>query len=230
MAPTAYTAFVNLSSEDVRASNGGCLRVAGSTVALVILAPAAAVVRSWQRWRRGDEARVDWHVTRADGTPAGLARVDLSVDVPDSEHAAWRRRLTDIVVRIAETLRRDDDVYHILVRDPAEAECTAVPVGPQVQALGERFALVMGHRPLEARTAVWLTLPRSRPLASVVDPFGYDPERTGEPEGLVASAGPRWAAASTWIRRGASVRSRVLLFVPTEAVGAVERVLSLLRR
>jgi hypothetical protein len=208
----------------------GCFRVALSGVVLVLLAPVVATLRGWQRWRRGRAPKVGWERSRLESPAGELARLDLVVDVPAAEETAWRRRVVDTVVRLAEALRRDDDVYHLLYREPAEPETVAVPVGPRVQELGERMALVLGRRSLERRTAVWLTLSGERSLGAVMDPFAYDPEASGEPERLIVSTQPRWAAASSWARSPAAVRTRVLLYVPASSATVAEELLGRLRR
>ncbi len=91
-----------------------------------------------------------------------LARIDTTADVPSAAVEAFRRRLTETVVRVAEALRRPDDVYHLLARDPSAEETDVLPVGPQIQELAERLHLVLGRPPMAGRTAVWMALPRFR--------------------------------------------------------------------
>ncbi len=225
MAPTPYTTAVTFEP-----SRPGCVGVALSGVTLVLLAPVVAMIRGWKRWRRGRAPRVGWERSRLDSPAGELAVFDLVVDVPAADETGWRRRIVDTVVRLAEALRRDDDVYHVLFREPAEPETVAVPVGPRVQELGERVALVLGRRSLERRTVVWLTLPRERALGEVMDPFAYDPEAAGEPQRTIVSIQPRWAAASSWARSPAAVRTRILLHVPVSSATAAEEVLGRLRR
>jgi hypothetical protein len=79
---------------------------------------------------------------------------------------------------------------------------------------------------MAGRTAVWLTLPRSRRVVDVVDPFGYDPEAAGEPERLLAGSGMRWGMATGFAPRGPSVVFRVVLYVPTDAAETIEGLLA----
>jgi hypothetical protein len=155
-----------------------------------------------------------------------MTRVDLSIDVPQPSVDGFRTRLTDALVRVAETQRREDDVYHLIYREAALDEATVLPVGPLLQELGERVHLALGQTTLAGRTAVWLTLGRGERLVDVVDPFGYDPETPGEPEGLLRRSGMRWAMATAFALAGPSTVFRVALFVPDESVPSIGAVLS----
>lgn len=204
----------------------GCLTAGMGVTVLAILSPIVVAVRGWRAWRRGSDIRstleTDWSVT-TEG--ARLRRLDLSVDVPIPAEPSFRRRLTDSVVRIAEEIRRPDDVYHLVYRLPWNEEPSAIPVGPQVQELGERFSLVQAQGAMAGRTAVWLALGRDRALSEVVDPIAYDPEVDGEPEGLMAHPDNRWSMATAWVRTGSSLVTRVVVIVPAEAATRVEAVL-----
>jgi hypothetical protein len=155
--------------------------------------------------------------------------IDLTIDLPQRREGEIAARLTDFVVRVAEALRRPDDVYHLLRREPAGAGPVAVPVGPLVQELGERFSLVLARSSLSFRTALWLVLPAGRALGEVVDAFAYDPEAAGEPEALLSRAGMRWAAASSFGRVGVSTVFRALLWVPESSAPALDALLLGLR-
>ncbi|HOC41620.1 MAG TPA: hypothetical protein PKJ99_01275 [Thermoanaerobaculales bacterium] len=201
----------------------GCLRSAAGLAGLVVLAPLALAVRGIRKWRRGSELRVERGrapFAMVAGPP--LARIDTTADVPTAAVMDFRRRLTETVARVAEALRRPDDVYHLMYRDRAADETVVLPVGPLVQELAERLHLVLGSAPMAGRTAVWLTLPRSRRVVDFVDPFGYDPEAAGEPERLLAASGMRWGMASAFAPRGPSLAFRLVLYVPTDAAPAVE--------
>ena len=205
---------------------GGCLRSAAGLVGLVVLAPLALAVRGFRKSRRGSAVRVER--TRAPfpaGADGPLARIDTTADVPCAAVAAFRRRLTEAVTRVAETLRRPDDVYHLLLREPGVDETTVLPVGPLIQELGERLHLVLARGPMAGRTAVWMALERSRRVVDIVDPFGYDPEAAGEPERLLARSGMRWGMATGFAARGPSVLFRVVLYVPAESAPTVEALL-----
>ncbi len=179
--------------------------------ALVVLAPAAAAVRAVRRARRGDRVRLSWREEPASGA---LARLAVELDVPTGREPRARRALTDAVVRIAEALRRPDDVYHLLWRERHEHETTLLPIGPQVQDLGERFHLALSHHAWAGRTLVWLTLARSTPLASAVPAADWNPEAPGEPAGLLAAVPARWAAALEFRSDGASTLHRLDLHLP----------------
>ena len=207
-------------------TTAGCLRSAIGLVGLVALAPFAIAVRGLRAWRRGPGLRLErtrGDLAVGDGPP--LARVDTTADVPSAAVEAFRRRLTETVVRVAEVLRRPDDVYHLLARDPSAEETDVLPVGPQIQELAERLHLVLGRPPMAGRTAVWMALPRSRRVAEFVDPFDYDPEAAGEPERLLAGSGMRWGMATGFAPSGPSVVFRIVLYVPSESAPAVEAVL-----
>jgi hypothetical protein len=148
-------------------------------------------------------------------------RIDAVLDVPLTRERGFRRRTTDAVIRVAEDLRRPDDVYTMIYRLPSDEEAVALPVGPQLQELGERFYLALNQGSLAGRTVVWLTLGRSTALAEVVDPFTCDPEGDGEPEGLLGTAVARWSMASEWARVGPSLVIRLILVVPGSAAPTV---------
>jgi hypothetical protein len=159
---------------------------------------------------------------------ADLRCIDLSFDVPLPAEPGFRRRLTDSVVRVAEGLRNSDDVYHLVYRLPWDEEPVAVPVGPKLQELGERFALVQSQGAMAGLTAVWLTLGRDRALSEVVDPVAYDPAADGEPEGLLMHPALRWSMATEWARVGPSLIFRLILVVPKHRVDHVQIVLEAL--
>ena len=87
------------------------------------------------------------------------------MDVPLQDESSFRRRVTDAVVRIAEALRQPDDVYNLVYRMPLDEEAVVLPVGPQLQELGERFFLTLNQGVVAGRTMVWLTLGRDTALA-----------------------------------------------------------------
>ena len=197
---------------------------------LLLISPFALVVKRLQRWRRGDALRSTLEV-RDFAAVSGVERrcVDLTLDVPESIEPGVRRRVTDAVVRIAESLRRLDDVYNVLYSPPGDPEPVVLPVGPQLQELGERFFLTLTQGSLAGRTAVWLTLGRDVALSDVVDPMTCDPEAVGEPEGLLAAAEARWGMASEWVKVGPSLVIRLMIVVPAEASAEVEAALQSLR-
>ncbi len=200
----------------------GCLASVVAVAGVVVLAPMAAMVRAIRSWRRGGGIRIRReHTPFADAT----VRIDLDLDVPPEMKESCGRSLTDAVVRIAEALRRPDDVYHLIYREHAADESTVLPVGPLLQELGERFHLVLFQEALASRTCVWLTLARDKPVVQMLDPFEYDPEGSGEPEALLARSGMRWGMASTVAADGASVLFRLALFVPEQAVGRIDALL-----
>ncbi|MCK5377701.1 MAG: hypothetical protein KAJ97_11480 [Acidobacteria bacterium] len=208
----------------------GCLATAAGLVALIVVAPPALVVRWWRARQRGSDVRSTLEEQPFPAAGGEVLRLfDLALDVPPPAEAGFRHRLTDVVVRVAEALRRPDDVYHLAYRLPWDSEPVVVPVGPQLQELGERFSMVLSQGPLAGRTVVWLTLGRGRPLAEVVDPVLYDPEAEGEPEALVARSGARWAMATEWARVGPSLVIRLILYVPDDAEGTVTTLLDGLR-
>ncbi len=204
----------------------GCLATGTGAVVLAVLAPFVVAVRGLKKWRRGSEIRLKTGIESfSNSAGAGLRCIDLIFDVPLPAEPGFRRRLTDSVVRVAEGLRNSDDVYHLVYRLPRDEEPVAVPVGPKLQELGERFALVQSQGAMAGRTAVWLTLGRDRALAEVVDPVAYDPEVDGEPRLLLMHPALRWSMATEWARVGPSLIFRLILVAP---VHEAERVITLL--
>ena len=203
----------------------GCVAASAGFLALIVISPFALVIQSWRAWRRGGEVRSTLE-TRGFMSAAGpRCRIDLALDVPAPAEPGFRRRLTDAVVRVAETLRRPDDVYNVVYRHPADPEPVVLPVGPQLQELGERFSLVLSQGALSGRTVVWLTLARDRALSEVVDPSTSDPEAEGEPDALLAAPDARWSMATEWARVGASLVIRLILVVPADAESRVKTLL-----
>jgi hypothetical protein len=206
----------------------GCVTAVLGGAALVLLAPAAAAARSFQRLRRGSLPRIDWHVESMRDS-AGPAVVDVHLDLPRGREAEARRVLTDALVRVAESLRQVDDVYHLVYREAGEQDTVLVPVGPQIQDLAERVHLALSHVAWAGRTLVWLVLPRSRPLGEVVTELGWDPEAEGEPEALIRREAPRWAFALAFFSGAVATEIRLRLFLPVSAVAVVERRLGRVR-
>jgi hypothetical protein len=202
----------------------GCLAMGAGVLALIVISPFALVIRSWRAWRRGGEMRSTLE-SRPFASAGERCRIDLKLDVPAAAEPGFRRRLTDTIVRVAETLRRPDDVYNVVYRHPADPEPVVLPVGPQLQELGERFSLVLSQGALSGRTVVWLTLARDRALSDVLDPVACDPEAKGEPEALLATADARWSMATEWARIGPSLVIRLILIVPADAESRVKTLL-----
>ena len=208
----------------------GCLATGAGAAALAALAPFVLAVQGWKKWRRGPEVRATIDIEPlTNSAGADLRRIDLSFDVPQPAEPGFRRRLTDAVVRVAEVLRLSDDVYHLVYRLPWDEEPVANPVGPKVQELGERFALVQSQGVMAGRTVVWLTLGRDRALAEVVDPVAYNPEADGEPEGLLTHRDVRWSMATEWARVGPSLVFRLVLVVPANQADDVHDRLNAVR-
>lgn len=203
----------------------GCLTVGAGALALIVISPFALAIRSWRAWRRGGEVRSTLETRPFVSIGGNRCRIDLTVDVPAPAEPGFRRRLTDTIVRVAETLRRPDDVYNVVYRHPADPEPVVLPVGPQLQELGERLSLVFSQGALSGRTVVWLTLARDRALAEVVDPSTSDPEAGGEPDALLAAPDARWSMATEWARVGPSLIVRLILVIPTNAESRVKTLL-----
>jgi len=203
----------------------GCLAAGAGAVTLIVISPFAVVIRSWRAWRRGGEVRSTLETQPFVFTAGECCRIDLALDVPAAAEPGFRRRLTDTIVRVAETLRRPDDVYNIVYHHPTDPEPVALPVGPQLQELGERFSLVLSQGALSGRTVVWLTLGRDRALFEVLDPSASDPEAEGEPEALLAVPAARWSMATEWARVGPSLVVRLILVVPSDAENRVKTLL-----
>jgi hypothetical protein len=202
----------------------GCLATLAAMAILPVIAPVAAIVHRWRAWRRGSDVRVSINVSP--GRRPGYSRVDATFDRPRAVQPGFRRRLTDVVVRAAEVLRQSDDVYNLVSRHPTDTEPLALPVGPQLQALGERFFLVLNQGSLAERTVVWLTLKRGESLAQVVDTTTYDPESAGEPEGLMQHESIRWSMATEWANVGPSLVVRMIVSVPTERAQLIQSLLA----
>jgi hypothetical protein len=215
---------------DRRSGPRGCLTTGAGAAVLALLAPFVLTVRAWRKWRRGAEIRTKSDVEPVTNTAgADLRRIDLSFDVPQPVEAGFRRRLTDGVMRVAEALRASDDVYHLVYRLPWDDGPVVMPVGPQLQELGERFSLVQSQRAMAGRTAVWLVLGPEHALSEVVDPTAYDPEADGEPESLLIHPDLRWSMATEWARVGPSLRVRLIFVVPDGRAEGVSVLLQALR-
>jgi len=177
--------------EDVATGRGGCLRALVAAPALAVLAPMAALFRSWARWRRGTEVVVTSHIEPFERSEKGWTKVSTSIDIPHSLHGVIL--MTQCVVRIAEGLAGGGEVFHLVHREPGREETIAIPLGSSVNDLAERFALSCGRSILDRRTLVWLALTRGRHLGEFLDPGAYDPEIPEEPETALRSAPITWA-------------------------------------
>jgi hypothetical protein len=213
-------------ADERAAVSRGCLATGIAAVALAVLSPFVVAVQSWKRRRRGTEIRARAQ-SQSLATREGIERREIAVDfdVPGVAESDFRRRLTETVVRVAERLRAPDDVYHLVYRPPWDAEPVLLPLGPQLQELGERFSLVQSQGAMAGRTAVWLTLGREQALSEIVDPVAYDPEAAGEPEGLLTHPALRWSMATEWSRIGPSLLLRVLIVVPAHHARRVTELL-----
>jgi len=208
----------------------GCLATGAGAAALAVLAPFVLAFQSWRVWRRGSEIRTKTDVEPlTNSAGADLRRFDLSLDVPRAAEPGFRRRQIDAVMRVAETLRVSDDVYRLAYRLPWDEEPVVIPVGPQLQELGDRFSLVQSQGTMAGRTAVWLTLGRDKALSEVVDPDTYDPEAYGEPERLLIHPDVRWSMATEWARVGPSLIFRLILVVPAGRADQVHDLLNTIR-
>ena len=203
----------------------GCLSYAFGLLSLVVLAIPAGLVRTWQMWRRGSDWRIDW-TARPMADASGRLRIDLDAEIPFRSAGDFPKRLTGTVIRIAEHLRQSGDHYHHIYRDPAEPDAILLPLGPQLQELGERLILALRQSELANRTAVWLTLPSRPAIAELVDPATYDPDSNGEPDGIVTHTNARWAMTTEWARVGPSTIYHVILWVPAEDARGVQTILS----
>ncbi|NOZ77991.1 MAG: hypothetical protein GXP48_02180 [Acidobacteria bacterium] len=201
---------------------GGCLRAAAGAVFLVLLAPWAALVRTVRASRRGRGCHVRWQLAGASGHGASRReagaiagdeswRLDLEIDAPLADEARVRTDLIDTLVRVAETLRRPDDVYNLVVRQRWDGEPRLIAVGPSLQRLAHRLERAFSHRDAERCTHLWLTLPVSRRLGQLVDPEGFDPEAGHALDRLIADTKPRWAAATSFGHTDVGVLYRVIL-------------------
>lgn len=181
---------------------------------LGVLGPLVAARRWGRRRRRGDEFLVELDEGRLERTDGDLERLSLVVDVPPESERTTRREVTALVARVAEDLETDGYVYHLVYRLPWECEARLRSVGPKVQELGERLHLQLGRPELQRLTSVWLVLPRSVYLGTVVDAGVCNPEAEGEPEALIGGLPCRWACATAWWRDEASVFFKVVLYLP----------------
>ncbi len=221
--------MVRESGTGQRRGGPGCLVGAVRLSALGVLGPAVAASRWWRRRRRGDAALVELDEGKLEHADAAFERLSLIVDVPPESERTARREVTTLVARVAEGLKTDGELYHLVYRLPWEGEAQLKSVGPRVQELGERVHLQLGRRELERLTSVWLVLPRNVYLGTVVDAGAYDPEADGEPDALIRRVACRWAFASAWWRGAASVLFRIVLYLPTGSADAVRTRVETLR-
>ncbi len=202
----------------------GCLRAVVSLPALIVLAPVAALVRTISRWRRGKAPRVEWRwgaVTTGDGR--SMARLQAGVDVPFDIDGS--RMLTEATVRLAEILGTGDEVYHMIHGEPGGDGEVALPLGPLIQALADRFYLTGRRSALEGFPVMWIALPRKVSLGEVL--HGKEDSIEAVPRMLQMPL--YWGMVV--IRRigSASVRYHLDLVVPEDAVEEVERALAPMR-
>jgi len=206
--------------EDVATGRGGCLRVLLAAPALAVLAPMAALFRSWARWRRGSSIVVNSNIAPFERGEARWAKISTSIDIPHS--IAGVVLITRCVVRIAEDLGSGGEVFHLVHREPGQDETIAVPLGSSVNDLAERFFLSCGRSVLERRILVWPTLARGHHLGEFIDPVAYDPEAPGEPEAALRSAPITWAMILKRHSCTASTIFQMNFIVPEQQAEKVE--------
>lgn len=205
----------------------GCIAAATGLIFLIFISPFAAVVKAWRRWRRGSDGRYSIESSAITGSSERkLRRIDFTIDLPEPLDLEFNRRLTDAVIRVAENLRRPDDVYHLVHRQGDDPEPILVSVGPQLQEFGGRFHLVHTQQRFAGRTLLWLTTDRGKRLAEVVDPMTCNPEARGEVEGLLECPDARWTMATSWARVGPSHVTRIILVLDADHA---ERVVGILK-
>jgi hypothetical protein len=205
----------------------GCVITGLSAAVLALLSPVVLGARSWRAWRRGPDPRSAIESgTLTTSLGKELRRIDIVCDVPRAAEPEFHRRLTDAVIRVAETLRDPDDVYHLAYRFPWEETPVVRPIGPQLQELGERFSLIQSQGKMAGRTVAWLTLGHDRALAEVLDPDTCDPEAPGELDALWTHPDVRWSMATEWLRVGPSWKFRLILVVPSEETHRVTTLLA----
>ncbi len=189
-----------------------------------MLAPVAALYRSWTRWRRGPEVVVTSHIEAFERSEAGWTRVVASVDFPHSLDGG--HLITRSVVRIAENLGGDGEVFHLVHREPGRQETIVVPLGSTINDLAERLVLSCRRSILDGKTLVWPALPRGRHLGEFIDPVTYDPEALGEPEHLLQTAPITWALVLRRHRGAASTVFEMAFIVPDRQAECVETVVT----
>lgn len=198
--------------EGLPAGRGGCFRALIAAPALAVLAPVAALYRSWARWRRGSAVVVEVHTEAFERSEAGWSRVRATVDFPHSLDGG--RLITTCVVRVAEGLAGGGEVFHLVHREAGCEETIAVPLGSAINDLAERLLLSCHRSISDKRTLVWLALRRGRHLGEVIDPVTYDPEAPGEPDRLLGSAPMNWALVLKRHRGAAATFFEMSFLVP----------------
>ncbi len=211
--------------DDVATGRGGCLRALVAAPALAVLAPMAALFRSWARRRRGSAIVATSHVEPFERTEPGWVKISASIDIPHS--IAGVVLMTRCVVRIAEGLAGGGEIFHLVHREPGREETIAVPLGSSVNDLAERFALSCGRSILDRRTLVWPIFARGHHLGEFIDPVAYDPEAPGEPEATLRTAPITWAMILKRHRGTASTIFDLDFIIPQQQA---ERVVAILNR
>ncbi len=209
----------------------GCLAAVTGIIVLVLLAPFVFVIRWWRRWRRGRETGFSVEVRPEEFAGSrGRSRLELTLDLPAPVDREVHRRVTARVVRVADGLSRPGDSYCAVYRLVDDPEPYLIPLGPQLQRLGDRFALTLAQGALAARNVVWLALGPGTPPVEVIDPVACDPEQPAELERLLLHDRARWTMASSWANVGPSWILRLVVVAPTPAVESAARLLGDLGR
>ena len=133
----------------------GCVRTALALVALPFVAPAAAAVRQWRRMNRGTELRSTLETLPFETTGDEAAQsLDLTIDAPQSRAHGLQSRVTDAVVRVAESLRDPQDIYHLVYRLPWEHEPVLIPIRKRMGSLFGALCLETTSSISKAKAAV----------------------------------------------------------------------------
>jgi len=192
----------------------GCLRLALAGPFLLIAAPVVASLRFFARLRRGKEQRIRvGDAAVIPGSSGDMKRIRGVIDFPSGVDVC--RELTSAAARLASRVGRGG-FHYVLYRDKGSDENVVTGIGPAIQEFAERFLITCRRSSLEDRSVLFLAVGREIEIGRYLDPGGYDPDASGEPEGLFRRMPFQWGLVMLRRRKTASTLFDVTLVVASE--------------
>ncbi len=154
--------------------------------------------------------------------------VELVIDSPTSRVLEVRRWATETLVRLADSVAAGD-AYHMAYREPGASQSTLVPIGSQIQALGDRLHQGLSKSSWRGMRLLWLCMDRAQALAEVVSEECEDP---AGPDAVAALGGDprvRWLVVTVVEPSDVGEVTRFLYVFPPELRPKVEERITQIR-
>ncbi|MCP4899558.1 MAG: hypothetical protein GY906_21545 [bacterium] len=194
-----------------------------TVIVMLVVSPFAAAIRTWRRRSRGDLTEVSV------GPSPGGDSVELTVDCPTARVIEARRCVTEAFVHFAQSTSKKG-AYHMVYREPVADESVLMPIGPQLQAFGDRFHQALAKSVWRGMRIVWLCLPRTQALAELIDEHHQDPAGEEMVSEICCDSRVQWAIVSLVEASDVGEVIQFSLVVPDECRIEIEKAVVLIRR